>query len=78
MIVELQDKWSGCSEVAQKELTYNYQYTIDTEKIMYISNEAYLNGDVTFAIHFVNGEKISIHTHSYENIVNKIYNDYYK
>ena len=70
MIIELKDRNKGYSSFYKDSYDYKHSYTINTDKIAFISDG---DSESLCIIHFVNGEKIKFHSLSYENIIQIIY-----
>ena len=75
MIIEIKDKLAGTYSMCPgKKFNHTYRYMIDTEKIAYISDESWHEEkEVECCIHFINGEELEIYNHSYEDVVNVVY-----
>lgn len=78
MIIQLKDRCKGYSELFKEHFNHLHNYTIDTEKIVYISDKSYSDSRENCTIHFINGEILKIYNHEYDEVVNMIYGDFKK
>lgn len=76
MIIKIKDRHTGINEYEsdrRERFVHNYQYTIDSSKILYISDESYNETFAQCRIYLMNGRDIPIYSHSYEDINKMIY-----